>query len=121
MEFQARHVHIGRVVIPARCGHAFFFRQILPNGETMSNIQSCIVHQPCHAPNDASNTGNRTSGAAFSSTHIAALDMAAMLEEVARHPEGLASGGQDAYDPVPLSREEIAAARRSHAGPSALR
>lgn len=84
----------------------------------MSGIQSCMVHQPCHAPNEASNTGNRANDAALSSTHIAALDMAAMLEEVARHPEDLQSSEHEAYDPVPLSREEIAAARRSHAGPS---
>ncbi|CAM3584939.1 hypothetical protein BOSP111201_13730 [Bordetella sputigena] len=86
----------------------------------MSSIQSCIAHQPCDASADAAGTGGRTRGVAVSSTHIAALDMAAMLEEVARHPEGLKTGARDAYGPVPLSREETTAARRSHAGPSTL-
>lgn len=87
----------------------------------MSSIQSCIAHQPCYSPNDAANADKRTSGAALSSSHIAALDMAAMLEEVARHPEELLSGQRDAYDSVPLTREEITAGQQSHAGPPSLR
>jgi len=98
----------------------------------MSSIPSCNAHQPCHAQNHISPAGDdkgdaipacphATGSAPISSTHVAAFDMAAMLEAVASRSEDPPHGERPGYAPSPLTPEEAAASRPSHAGRPNLR